>query len=134
MAKSITAFIALLSQAVWTSSAMAQGKPSCEVTGPGYDSHDIRCSLSTSGAPQRFRFKANFSGSHDDTTASLTATLDGAPLACEKGSKTDLMGEDGEVSLDCRFSIAGAPGTKQVLGVRVHWRHAQYKDFELRSE
>jgi hypothetical protein len=32
-------------------------------------------------------FTAGFSGSHDDTTLSLAATLDGAPLACAPGSK-----------------------------------------------
>lgn len=133
MARPITVLIALLLQAAWPGSGMAQGKPSCELARPGYDSHDIRCSLNTTGATQRFRFKAYFSGGHDDTMASLTATLDGAPLACEKGSKTELMGEDGEVSLECRFSIAEKGGTKQVLGVTLSWRHAQYKDFELDS-
>jgi len=113
---------------------MAQGKPSCEVTGPGYDSHDIRCSLSANGATQRFRFKANFSGSHDDTMAEMTTTLNGAPLACEKGSKTSLMGEDGEVSLFCRFSINDKAGTKHLLAVTVTWRHAQYKDFEFNPD
>jgi hypothetical protein len=113
--------------------AAAQGKPPCDSQAPGYDSHDIKCTLDASSTSRRYRFKASFSGSHDDTTASITSTLDGAPLACDKGSKTSTQGEDGEVGLECRFSVAGGPGMKR-LEVRVQWRHAQYKDFELRSD
>jgi len=129
----VTRSIAFLVLGLAAGSAAAQGKPSCEVTRPGYDSHDIQCSLKATGATQRFRFKANFSGSHDDTMASLTAALDGAPLACEKGSKTELMGEDGEVSLECRFSIAEKSST-HLLSVTLSFRHCQYKDFELASD
>ena len=114
--------------------AAAQTKPPCESPAPGYDSHEIRCPLAATGAAQRFRFKADFSGSHDDTTASMTTTLDGAPLVCDKGSKTELMGEDGEVSLDCKFSIAGEGSATRLLSVTLSWRHAQYKDFELRTD
>ena len=114
--------------------AAAQDKPSCDSLPPGYDSHAVKCTLNASGTPKRYRFKANFSGSHDDTIASMTTTLDGAPLACEKGSKTELMGEDGEVSLDCRFSTSGEAGTKHLLAVSVSWRHAQYKSFELAAD
>lgn len=113
--------------------AAGQGKPPCDAQAPGYDSHDIKCTLDGSGTPRRYRFKASFTGSHDDTSASMTPTLDGAPVACDKGSKTSTQGEDGEVSLECRFSLAGEPGAKR-LEVRVDWRHAQYKDFELRSD
>ena len=134
MARPFALFVALLLAAAEPGSTMAQGKPSCEMTGPGYDSHDIKCSLHGTGATQRLRFKANFSGSHDDTMASMTVTLDGAPLACDKGSKTSLMGEDGEVSLECRFSISEKAGTNKVLDATVSWRHAQFKDFELGSD
>ena len=61
----------------------------------------------------------------------MTATLNEAPLVCENGSKTSLMGEDGDVSLECKFSIAGKAGTRQVLKVKLLWSHAQYTDFEL---
>ena len=33
----------------------------------------------------------------------LSPSLADTPLVCDKGSKTSLMGEDGEVSLDCGF-------------------------------
>ena len=111
--------------------ASAQGKPRCESRASAYDTTDVECSLSATGKPRRFRFKANFSGSHDDTMASIVTTLDGAPLACESGSKTSLQGEDGDVSLECRFSITDEAGTKHLLGVTVSWRHAQYTSFAL---
>jgi len=111
--------------------AAARGNPPCKPQAQGYDSQTIECTLS--GAAKRYRFRASFSGSHDDTTASMSTVLDGAPLACDKGSKTELMGEDGEVSLECRFSIADKPDTKH-LSVTLSWRHAQYKDFELRAD
>ena len=117
--------------------AMAQGKPQCESReslAPSGEIRDIVCPLSAAGSSQSYRFKANFTGSHDDTSASLAATLDGAPLACAQGSKTNLMGEDGEVSLDCRFAVAPKAGSQQVLRVMVTYRHAQYTDFELVSD
>ena len=122
---------ALVLAAAAANPAAAQGKPPCDAQAPGYDNHVVKCALNTTGTAKRYRFKASFSGSHDDTTASMTTTLDGAPLACDKGSKTELMGEDGEVSLDCRFAIEGQAGAKHLLAVTLSWRHAQYKDFEL---
>jgi len=130
--RSVVAVIFGLAAAA-SGSAAAQGKAGCD-SQAAYDTLDIKCPLSASGAVQRFRFRVYFSGSHDDTTASLTTTLDGAPLACEKGSKTSLAGEDGEVSLECRFSNTGKSGTKQLLGVTISWRHAQYKDFEFERD
>jgi hypothetical protein len=115
-------------------SATAQAKPQCESTTFGGDHRDIKCPLTASGATQSFRFKANFSGGHDDTSARMTATLDGAPLACAQGSKTSLFGEDGDVSLECRFALEGKAGTSRILGVTLLWSHAQYTDFALASD
>jgi len=114
--------------------ARAQAAPACESQAGRGDRREVSCTLTPSGAGQRFRFRAHFSGSHDDTTASLTPTLDGSPLVCEAGSKTRLEGEDGDVNLECRFSTADKAGTKPVLRVLIAWHHAQYKDFELISE
>ena len=111
-----------------------QGKLHCESPSTPGDYRNIECPLNASGTPQRFRFKANFSGGHDDTMASMEATLDGSPLACEKGSKTSLQGEDGDVSLECRFSLKEKAGTKHVFAAALTWRHAQYTDFELHPE
>src|SRR5258706_9139397 len=106
-------------------------KLQCESRSPGGDFRDISCPLDPASAPKHLRFKVDFSGGHDDTMASMALSVDGAPLACEQGSKTQLMGEDGDVSLECRFSLPDADGTKRVLRVLLKWSHAQYTDFEL---
>lgn len=77
------------------------------------------------------RFKAHFSGGHDDTKASMSASIDGDSVECEPGSKTRLFGEEGDVSLECVFSVAGGANQLRVLKVAVLWSHAQYRDFEL---
>lgn len=122
-----------LAAADGSESATAAVKLQCESQTPGGDALDVKCPLSASGETQRFRFKVDYSGGHDDTSASLTATLNEQPLVCEEGSKVELMGEEGEVSLLCNFSIKGTAGTKQVLAVKLKWSHAQYTGFELDS-
>lgn len=101
----------------------------CESQTPGGDRLDFRCPLPA--ATRHFRFRANFSGGHDDTKASMTATLDEQPLTCEEGSKTRLFAEEGDVSLECRFSIAGASTAEHLLRVTLVWSHAEYTDFAL---
>jgi hypothetical protein len=99
-------------------------------SGPG-DVVNINCPLDGSATTQSLRFKAHFSGGHDDTRASLTARLNDQSLACDDGSKTELEGEEGEISLECRFSLSAGAGTKHVLSVQVRWHHAQYTNFAL---
>lgn len=89
------------------------------------------CLIPAANAAQWLSFKANFSVGHDDTKASMTASLDDVPLACDEGSKTELMGEDGDVSLECRFPVAARPWGGQRLSVKVSWRHAQYTGFQV---
>lgn len=98
------------------------GPPACVALAQTWQSIELACPLKEA-APQHYRFAASFSGSHDDTTLSLAATLDGAPLACDAGSTTDSSGEDGDVVLECRFAGAHAGG---VLRVRLKWYHATY--------
>jgi hypothetical protein len=106
----------------------------CESQWPGGDFVQFNCPLPARGAKQLWRFKADFSGGHDDTSASMTLTLDDAPLECEAGSKTHLFGEDGDVSLVCRFRVNDAAGKKPVLGVALLWSHAQYVRTKLVAE
>lgn len=106
----------------------------CQASSPGGDRLDFSCPVDASGVGQRFRFSAYFSGGHDDTMATMVPTLDGAPLACEAGSKTRLMGEDGDVSLACRFTLQGPAGAKHVLDVSVRWSHAEYTHVEFTPE
>jgi len=63
--------------------------------------------------------------------ASMTLSVDDEPLSCDQGSKTHLMGEDGDVSLECRLSVPTTAEARRVLRVSVKWSHAQYTDFEL---
>ncbi len=112
----------------------AQGKPDCETAVPGRVTREIECRLNPSQDVQRLRFKAHFSGSHDDTTARMEAIVDGMPVACEDGSKTSTEGEDGDVSLECRLSVKGLPDAKQVLRMKLRWHHAEYTGFDFDSD
>ena len=112
--------------------APTSNKLACTSQSPGGDFRTISCPLNAPpSSARRFRFKVDFSGGHDDTMASMALELDGSPLGCEPGSKTQLMGEDGDVSLECRFAARGAASAPGVLTVRVKWSHAQYTDFAL---
>jgi hypothetical protein len=111
--------------------APAPSKLPCASQSPGGDLRNISCTLNTPSTARRFRFKVDFSGGHDDTMASMLLKLDGSPLACEPGSKTQLMGEDGDVSLECSFSVPNAASAPRELTVLVKWSHAQYTDFAL---
>ncbi|MEP6501788.1 MAG: hypothetical protein ABJD97_00530 [Betaproteobacteria bacterium] len=95
---------------------------------------DIRVVTCTLPARRMHRFTVNFAGGHDDTSASLAATLDGQPATCDADSKTSLFGEDGDVSLQCRIAAAGGADTPHALVVTVLWSHAQYRDFVFAAE
>lgn len=114
--------------------AEAQQELHCESKALSYKSREVECPLDAAAAAQRFRFKANFTGSHDDTTANMTASLNGSALACDEGSKTSSEGEDGDVTLECKFSVMEQAETRSVLKVALHWHHAELTDFELYPE
>ena len=114
-----------------TTSVPDQSRLTCESESPGGDYREFTCQTHPTGTTKRFRFRANFSGGHDDTMASMTPTLDTMPLTCEPGSKTRLMGEDGDVSLECRFSLPQQTEGDHILRVVVRWSHAQYTGFEF---
>jgi hypothetical protein len=92
---------------------------------------EVKCPLAAADKPIRYAFSAHFSGGHDDTHAWLSAKLNDAPLICSEGSKTELEGEEGEVSLVCLFTVAAGSEPPHQLTVQVQWRHAQYARFEL---
>ncbi len=117
-------------------------KSNCESRTPGGDALYLHCPMNAPAAvaDRRYRFKVDFSGGHDDTQASIALSLDGAPLRCDEGSKTSLFGEDGEVSLECRFALraaaesGAAAAERRLLDVTILWSHAQYTDFQLTPE
>lgn len=122
-----------LASVLGTDVALGQEALACESEKAGGDLLEVTCPLDASGITQNFQFKVNFLGGHDDTMASMTATLDGLPLSCAEDSKTRLMGEEGAVSLHCRFSMAKDTGTRHLLKVRIEWSHAQYADFNFET-
>jgi hypothetical protein len=87
--------------------------------------------LKANGSGQKIRFKADFSGSHDDTQLSIFLSLDGLPVTCGKGSKTWLNGEDGDVSLECHLVLDGAAGTQKMLHATVNLYHAEFVGVKL---
>lgn len=97
----------------------------CTSDSPGGDFIQFSCALPSNGSERHWRFKADFAGGHDDTSASMTLTLNGEPINCDEGSKTRLFGEDGNVSLLCRFHVRGA-APPPTLAVALLWSHAQY--------
>jgi hypothetical protein len=104
----------------------------CESRAPEFgDERDVTCAFPASGADQRFAFKVKFLGSHDDTELSMTAALNQQSLSCEPGSKMSSRFEDGEISLECRFSVKAKAGSKQILEMHIVWTHAQYAEFEF---
>ena len=114
--------------------AQAQGQSACETAVPGWVSREIECRLNPSEGMRQLRFEAHFSGSHDDTTARIEAALNGGPIDCAEGSKTDTEGEDGDVSLECRLAVKGRPETQQVLRIKLRWYHAQYTGFDFDAD
>lgn len=116
--------IALLAPAT---SAFGLEKSQCASKELNPQVQQVTCTL-PAGA-QRFRFRADFAGSHDDTKLSLAPTLGGKPTACGSGSKTDLFAEDGEVSLTCRVDVSADAPRQLVVDLNIH--HAQYVDFAI---
>ena len=109
----------------------APSDPTCAVETETYNSKEVLCTIPQTAEPRSYEFTARFSGGHDDTRASIKTTLDAKPLACEDGSKKELFGEDGDVSLLCRFVVSGMSGSQSQLRVTIRWSHAEYTDFRL---
>jgi hypothetical protein len=119
--------------------AQEQPKPkpervACESPPPPGNLREIRCPITMHRSIQRFHFKVNFSGGHDDTSASIVPRMNDGPFTCDKDSKLSLFGEDGDVSLECKFTIKAAVGSEHHFGVAVKWNHAEYTDFQLLTE
>ena len=104
---------------------------SCEEEAINPERTDVRCSLASDQASQGYRLEVHFSGGHDDTSASLSATLNGVPLTCGPDSKIKLFGEDGEVSLWCDFEVGASDGPVHRFEGVIAYRHAQYSGARL---
>jgi hypothetical protein len=111
--------------------ALADPALRCESPQLRHDRLNLACIIDA-GTTQRVQITVDFTGSHDDTNASLEVSLGDTPVACEDGSKTSTEGEDGDVTLDCRFTVAAAPGTATALRASAKWFHARYVKLEAR--
>ena len=119
--------------AIGTGTACAEEVLACETHATNWKWQEFRCPLTINKEGQKMLFKADFSGSHDDTRLSMTLSLDGAPVACNQHSKTSLFGEDGSVSLECHFALDGTVGAKRMLAANVQIWHAQLDAITLTS-
>ena len=102
----------------------------CEAPAFGRDRLTLVCKMEDA-ALQQVHVKVHFTGSHDDTTASLEVAIGGAPVTCDFGSKTMTEFEDGDVTLDCLLTTSVKPGVANDLRVSAKWFHAQYVKFEM---
>jgi hypothetical protein len=103
----------------------------CSDRAIAYGQHEVQCQLPKAGFAGKLRFKANFAGGHDDTSARIETSIDDAPLACDESSKMFLSQEDGDVSLWCDFAVAGVVQGSGVFKVAIIWGHAEYVNYEL---
>ena len=104
----------------------------CIASNPtGGDIRVLTCAMASS---RTHHLTVNFGGGHDDTSASLSVTVDGRPADCDAGSKTSLFGEDGDVSLHCRIRVGSDVDARHTLVVTVLWSHAQYRNFVFSAE
>ena len=126
-------FATLAPAGAQTQPAVAQAL-GCESKSTRGDQVMYSCPIVAKETAQRYRFVANFGGSHDDTKLSLVATLDGAPVACTAGSKSSSRYEDGDIRLDCGLELKTAAGTRHVWAVKVQWYHAQLSDVRFAAE
>lgn len=111
----------------------SHASPACRTETSRHDRAELRCNW-PAGA-QALRLDAHFSGSHDDTEATLSASMKGTPLPCAAGSKTsiDSSRDEGDVTLTCRLAAPPAGGAAE-LRIELRWYHARYTGFELRVE
>ncbi|MEO5686323.1 MAG: hypothetical protein ABIR54_03105 [Burkholderiaceae bacterium] len=132
----LAASVALAAQPALAGPAAAEPAPVAEalctsVNPFGGDMRVVTCRVP---AGRAHRFTANFGGGHDDTSATLSATLDGQATNCDADSKMSLFGEDGDVSLRCRVAAGDATSGVRTLVVTVLWSHAQYRNFVFAAE
>ena len=130
----LPAVITFIGMPCLAAQAAPASRPADPCTVSGATGGDIRVVTCTVAAGGTYRLSFRFRGGHDDTSASLSASLDGRPFDCGVGSKTTLFAEDGDIELHCRAEVAGDVGTDRSLMVTVLWSHAQYRDFSFSSE
>jgi hypothetical protein len=128
IAKPASLLLALL---VSMAAASAAAAAPCQATTLNDEEGEAVCTLPASASAREVRFKARFLGSHDDSEVSLRLTkLNDKPVECRADSKTKSRFEDGEVTLDCGFTVPPTPSDNR-LHVRISLHHIQFDKAEL---
>ena len=101
---------------------------------PG-DMHEFICPLKAYSAAQKFHFVVLVSGGHDDSSSLLAVSHGEQDVACAPGSKVGSEGEDGDITLDCRFTLpATALKAPSKLVVRLKASHVFFENHSLKAE
>jgi hypothetical protein len=114
MTKTIVAISLLLPTALTARVGSAETPVDCESKTNGGDYYEIRCPLLSVGAAE-WRFRARFTGVHDDSGAYMTVRVDGREIPCDAGSPIKLLGEGDEggpgsdAFIECRLVTEGVP-------------------------
>lgn len=118
--------------------AFAQSQPDngpCQRELQPGDMHEFSCPLKAYPAAQKFHFVARVSGGHDDSSSLLVVRHAGQDVPCDKGSKVGSEGEDGDITLDCRFTLpAAALKSPGKLAVSLKASHVFFENHSLTAE
>ena len=109
----------------------AESAPSCQEHKLFGDERRFECAVEAKAGDKPPRLVMLFSGSHDDTMASLKLQADGKDTPCGAGSKPETMGEDGRVSLFCQLPVDALSAGRHQFTVHLRWTHAEYEGFRL---
>lgn len=101
---------------------------------PG-DMHEFSCPLKAYPGAQKFGFVVRVSGGHDDSSSALTVRHGEQDVTCHKGSKVSSEGEDGNITLDCHFTLpAAALKAPSKLSVSLKASHVFFEDYTFKAE
>jgi len=126
--KRVSLMLALLAS---TAAASPTTAPSCQAATLNDEEGEAVCTVPASANVREVRFKAQFLGSHDDSEVSLRLIkLDDITVECRADSKTKSRFEDGEVTLDCGFTVPAKPSDGR-LTVKISLHHLQFEKAEL---
>lgn len=87
------------------------------------------CHAPAGGGSNDARVEVRFGGFHDDSRVSIALDADGRPVRCRPEDRTSLSGEDGdegEVTLACRFDAATVMRGANAVTVRIDLHHAEF--------
>lgn len=105
----------------------------CVSANATFGAAELVCAIPQQPHLHRLRFKLPFAGVHDDSSAGMAATLDGAPVACTVDSRPQIRGEAEGDTLSCDMAIESATAPRE-LRLQLVWFHAEPGDYSLRAD